>query len=40
MIRFLLLHRIEQTDRHPGLMLVLLLLVICFALSLDPAVPA
>jgi hypothetical protein len=38
MIRFLLLHRIEWTDRHPGLMLALALMFACFALSLDPAV--
>jgi len=39
MIRFLLLHRIECTDRHPGVMLVLLLVVICIAMSLAPGAP-
>lgn len=39
MIRFLLLHRIDDTDQHPGLMLALLILVICLASLLDPAGP-
>ena len=39
MIRFLLLHRIEWTDRHPGLMAALALALACLALSLDPSVP-
>ena len=39
MIRFLLLHRIEWTDRHPGLMLALLFILICLAGAIDPAAP-
>lgn len=39
MIRFLLLHRIEWTDRHPGLMFVLLFLLICLGAAVDPGVP-
>lgn len=39
MIRYLLLHRIEWTDRHPGLMLALLGLVTVAALSLEGALP-
>lgn len=39
MIRYLLLHRIEQTDRHPGLMLALAIVFICLASLLDPSVP-
>jgi hypothetical protein len=39
MIRFLLLHRIEWTDRHPGLMLALAFAAICLASALDPSVP-
>lgn len=39
MIRYLLLHRIEQTDRHPRLMLALAIVAICLASALDPSVP-
>jgi len=38
MIRFLLLYRIDWTDRHPGLMFALLLVLICLAGALDAAV--
>jgi hypothetical protein len=39
MIRFLLLYRIEWTDKHPGLMAIGALLFACLALSIDPSVP-
>jgi hypothetical protein len=38
MIRFLLLHRIDDTDQHPGVMLALLGLVICLGSALVPMV--
>jgi hypothetical protein len=39
MIRLLLLHRIEDTDRHGGLMLALAVLVMCAALCFAPELP-
>lgn len=39
MIRFLLLHRIELTDRYPGLMLALTIAAMCLASAIDPSVP-
>lgn len=39
MIRFLLLHRIEDTDSHQGLMIALAIVVICVALCFAPSVP-
>jgi hypothetical protein len=38
MIRFLLLHRIDETDERPGLMLALLGLAICLGSTLVQAV--
>ena len=38
MIRFLLLHRIEWTDRHPGLMFALAIAAMCLASAIDPSV--
>jgi hypothetical protein len=39
MIRFLLLHRISDTDRHPRLMLACTLIAALVALALDPVGP-
>jgi hypothetical protein len=39
MIRFLLLHRIEETDRFPGVWLALLVAVILLASAVAPSVP-
>jgi hypothetical protein len=39
MIRFLLLHRIEDTDRHGGKMLILAIVMMCVAMSILPSVP-
>jgi hypothetical protein len=38
-IRFLLLHRIEETDSQPGLILALLIATIAFASAIGPSVP-
>jgi hypothetical protein len=39
MIRFLLLHCIEDTDRFPGVWLALLVAVILLASAIAPSVP-
>jgi hypothetical protein len=39
MIRFLLLHRIEDTDKHPNVMLILAIVAMCVAMCFDPSVP-
>lgn len=38
MIRFLLLHRIEDTDKHQDPMLALMLVALCIALCFAPTV--
>jgi hypothetical protein len=38
-IGFLLLHRIEETDRYPGVWLALLVAVILLASAIAPSVP-